>query len=974
VVRADLVGRESEMAMLGGWLQAAIDGHPGLVLCRGEPGIGKTRLAEEGAVLATAKGARAVWGRAVQAEGAPPYWPWLQLLRAIADEVDLRAVAGEHGLTADLGRLSPDLFPATSTAIAHLSSGGSVSTEDRFRQFDALGRLLRLVAEFRPMVIVLEDIHWADRPSLLLLQHVARTMTDERILIIANYRDTEPEHSSIVTDLLREPVTREVHLTGLAAPAVRRQLISLLGRDVSEAEAEEVHARSGGNPFFVSEVGRAVADRPLGAAASLVTASLRDAIDARLRRLSSVGVGLLQAASIVGQEFPVLLVASIVGCPVSAALGPLDQAVAAGLVEVGPAPATYRFLHALVRDAIEAGLGTAERVRLHRAAAEAIEKLYAGRLDDHLFDLARHWSVAAVQGDEGFAARRIQQAGEEAMRRLAFEEAARLFQSALDAGGPGLGDVDRCRLYIAVGAARHAAANVTGGLDACLRAAAVARRLSRPDLMAEAALVLGVVFSDTESNVAVKRLCEESLRMPGLSDDGLRSRVSARLAEACVYLSEPEIAGVHSAEALRLAEQLGDSDALVAALQSRRLVCGGPDGLDEREHLADRMLVLAKQCRSPSLEMWATLWRIDAAFERGDLLKAARLLGVLGPVVREVGGPWARWHLLRRQSVLAQAQAHLGDARRLAREAYKAVASTRHRIRILPLRAALLTVGHHGGQDEESLAVHGLDTTIEVANFPTEGVVPVLAAALLLTEVQRLPEANVLYRSVGPVSGWRPHDDAFLFACAFGIGVAMALSMSEDVETLHDRLAPYRGRHVAGGAGAGAMGYFGPVELWLGVAAGHLGLLDDAVSDLEQSVRACAINGADGFHAEARYELAVVLSRRQGRGDLGRARSLLGEVARAAAELGMVPLGSKTAGLIRRLDAAGMPSPLTHREQEVAELVARGLTNREIGDGLHLSERTAQNHVQHILTKLDLANRSQIAAWMTVRKMSSAAE
>jgi DNA-binding NarL/FixJ family response regulator/predicted outer membrane lipoprotein len=492
--------------------------------------------------------------------------------------------------------------------------------------------------------------------------------------------------------------------------------------------------------------------------------------------------------------------------------------------------------------------------------------------------------------------------------------------------------------------------------------------------MAEAVLVLGVAFEATESNVAVKRPCEESLGPPGLSDDGLRSRVTARLAEACVLLGDPESAGVHSAEALRLAEQLGDSDTLVAALESRRLVCGGPDGLDEREHLADRMLVLAKQCRSPSMEMWATLWRVDDAFERGDLVIVARLLELLGPVVREVGGPWARWHLLRRQSVLAQAQARLGDARRLAREAHKAIASTRHRIGILPLRAALQTVAHHGGQDEELLAVNGLDTTIADGIFPTAGVVPTLASALILTEVQRLPEATVLYRSLGPVSGWRPPDDAYLFACAFGILVAMALSMSEDVKTLRDRLAPYRGRDVAGGAVVGAIAYFGPVELWLGVAAGHLGLLQEAVSDLEQSVRACAINGAAGFQAEARYELALVLSRRQGRGDLSRARSLLGEVARAAAELGMRPLATKAAGLLQRLDAAGLPSPLTHREQEVAELVARGLTNREIGDGLHLSERTAQNHVQHILTKLDLANRSQIAAWMTVRKMSSAAE
>lgn len=173
-------------------------------------------------------------------------------------------------------------------------------------------------------------------------------------------------------------------------------------------------------------------------------------------------------------------------------------------------------------------------------------------------------------------------------------------------------------------------------------------------------------------------------------------------------------------------------------------------------------------------------------------------------------------------------------------------------------------------------------------------------------------------------------------------------------------------RYVA--SGAGAVAYTGPTELWLGVAAARLGLLDDAVDDLEGAVKICAVNRADGFHAEAQYELAAVLARRASRGDVTRARSLVADAARQAKELGMAPIASKAANLIEQLQASGMSTPLTRRELDVAGLVGKGLTNREIAEQLYLSERTAQNHVQHILTKLALSNRSQIAVWMTGQK------
>lgn len=734
-----------------------------------------------------------------------------------------------------------------------------------------------------------------------------------------------------------------------------------------------MRALTGGNPFFVGEMARVLGDLRAGAPSSLVTSSVREAIGARLHRLSPQCVRLLQAASIVGRQFPVALVASMIDLPVTGCLGSFDEADAAGLVEVGPTHAEYQFVHALVRDAITAGLPASERVRLHGSAAEAIEEAYAGRLEPHLFDLARHWAVAAVRGDAATAAGWIQRAAVEAMRRLAFEEAARLFRLALDVGGADLNDTDRCRLMLDVGAALHASADVNGRLDACLQAAAVARRIGRPDLVAAAALILEGVFGHPESDLATRRLCEEAMATLDPEHTVLRARITARFAEACMYLGDVESAAPASEKALVLAEECGDRGALVAALHARQLVCEGPDGVEERERLAERMLALGGQGRNPRVEMWAHLWQVDACFERGDLLGVARELETLGPLAQEVGGPWARWQFLRGQGVLAQAQARFTDARRLAGQAFDAIARTDHPFAALPRAGLLQTVGHHIGQDRKSLGAYGLvDTTVEAADLPTPGVMMVLGPAHLLVEAGRLDEAAALYRSLGPVTRWRPQAHGTLAAYAFGIGVAMALDAADDVATLRRLLAPYLGLHVA--SGAGAVAYFGPVELWLGVAARYLGLLDDAVSDLERAVRACAVSGADGFHAEAQYELAAALARRADRGDLARARSLVADAARQATELGMAPIAFNAGHLIQHLDAGDPPTPLTRREREVAELVAKGLTNREIAAQLYLSERTAQNHVQHILTKLDLSNRSQIAVWMTRAEMSMPAE
>jgi predicted ATPase len=274
-VRSAFVGRDAEIAAVGGELDEALAGRARVVLCRGEPGIGKTRLAEELSDLARERGAEVAWGVGIEAAGAPPYWPWTQVLRAVSGWCDLGAVAAEHDLAVDLARLAPDVFDAAGQARP------SGSAEDRFGQFDAVARLLCLVCRRRPLVLVLDDAHWADRPSVLLIRHVARSLSGERLLLVVSLRSTENAHVTDFAELAREPVTRQIELTGITAPAVARQLASITGQPVDGVEARKVHALTGGNPFFVAEVGRVLPVSRIGGAVAPVTPNVRAAIAAR---------------------------------------------------------------------------------------------------------------------------------------------------------------------------------------------------------------------------------------------------------------------------------------------------------------------------------------------------------------------------------------------------------------------------------------------------------------------------------------------------------------------------------------------------------------------------------------------------------------------------------------------------------------------------------------------------------------------
>jgi len=954
-MRTELVGRGPELAVLGRCLAEALQGRPQLVLCQGEPGIGKTRLGAELVTSAAGQGVLTAWGLAADSSSAQPYWPWRQVLRAVAEAVDLAAISRARGLDADLARLAPEVFSSP----APPADDGSA--DDRFRQFDAMARLLREVCRQTPLLIVLDDAHWADRPTLLLLQHVARTLADERLLLVVNSRTTEGGHGELLTRLTREPLTTAIHLHGLAEPAIRLQLASVVGDDLDDREVAEVEALTGGNPFFVGEVGRAMADARAGRRFAPVTPTVREAIGDRLDQLSPECVRFLEAAAIVGREFSVAVVATMAALPAVRGLELVDEAERAGLVEDGPAPG-HRFVHALVGDAIEARVAPAARVRLHRLAAEAIHQHHGHDLGPHLFDVARHWAEAAVEGDPTTAAGWVERAAHEAMRQLAYEEGARLYRQALQVGGGHLDDEHRCRLLLAAGRALDLSADLGGRLDACLEAAEVARRLRRPDLVAEAALVGDVGHAGFD--IAIRRLCQEALATLAPDLTALRARVTARFVETFIFHDLWSVAQA-SEEALDLASRSGDRQAVIAALRARQLVRAMPEGLDERERMAEQMLALSGQAGDPQLELSARLWQIDASFEAGDLARVGAEIDALVLCAQQVRGPLARFEVVRCRAVLAQAQGRFADALRLEADAFDVLAPVGHPLAFV-LRSGLRgAIGHHVGQDEMSVAANTFVGAPE--GMPDAiGLIAHLASAYVLLSAGRVDEAAGIYRSLGPPARWQPPPHVVLFTSTYGVAIAVALGASGDVAILRDRLAPYRGHHVA--SGTSAIAYFGPVELWLGKADHHLGRLDEAVVDLEEAEKACAVSGAAAFRVEAQSELATVLLRRAAPGDVARARSLLTTAGKEASVLGMDPFVSRVRRLRRDLDGMADEVPLTRREREVSGLVAEGLTNREIAARLFLSERTAENHVQHILAKLGLANRSQIAVWAASRR------
>ena len=440
--RGVFVGREAELAELHLGVDEAIAGRGSLFLLVGEPGIGKTRLAEELVRRARSRGACVLVGRCWEAGGAPAFWPWVQSLRSYVEQSEPDALRAQLAAgAADVAQIMPELrelFP-------DLPEPSLEAEGARFRLFDATARFLKSAAAARPLVLVLDDLHAADEPSLLLLRFIAGEVGGSRMLIVGTYRNVDPTVrdplASTLAELAREQVTRRIALGGLTEADVARFVELDAGAIPVPGLIAALHAETEGNPLFLGEVVRLLAAEGRLAevdARTLWTLGIpqgvREVIGRRLGRLSAECIRVLTLASVLGRDFGLDALSTLSKLSGDELLDVLDEAVAARVVSAVPeAHGRLRFAHALIRETLYDGLTTPRRVQLHRRAGEALEAFYGANPEPHLAELAYHFFEAAPGGDVAKALGYAQRAGESAVKVLAYEEAARLFELALQA-------------------------------------------------------------------------------------------------------------------------------------------------------------------------------------------------------------------------------------------------------------------------------------------------------------------------------------------------------------------------------------------------------------------------------------------------------------------------------------------------------------------------------------------------------------
>jgi hypothetical protein len=494
------------------YLDDAIAGRGRLVLCTGEAGVGKTRLAEEAAALAAVQGVPVAWARAADRGSSPPYGLW----RLVFDEPAVRAVGSPS---------HADLWSALfgDAERPDLAGGADPSNVQRFALFAEVRRRLAEAARPGGLVLVLDDLQWADQASGALLADVVRQLRGTAILVVATYRASETAgdaSAGLLPRLSADANTERVDLRCLPAHAVGDMLLAA-GLPASGEQADQVHSETGGNPFLVRELARVLVEQRRGEP-TRVPVRVVDATAHRLGQVSGPARTLLHTAAVAGNNFSAGVVARMLDVPVLALLAPMEECRAAGFLVPGDRPGDQRFSHALVRSAVAAQLNAAEQRRLHADAADAIEALYDGQLRPHLAELARHRVEASLPSDRARAVSACATAAEVAMEELAFEEAVRLYRQALQVGEEELGGEDRDRLELALATALHRSGDLPGSQET---AAGVGRRaLRRRDRLWLARTAMAMEATGVpEWDGEICRICEQALAGDDLADD-MRAR------------------------------------------------------------------------------------------------------------------------------------------------------------------------------------------------------------------------------------------------------------------------------------------------------------------------------------------------------------------------------------------------------------------------------------------------------------------
>jgi eukaryotic-like serine/threonine-protein kinase len=892
------VGRASELAALFGGLEDALAGRGRLFLLAGEPGIGKSRLAEELIAHASARGARILVGRCWEAGGAPAFWPWVQALRAYLRDTDDGALGAQPG-AAQLAQILPELregFPDLAEPPA------SEPEAARFRLFEATAEFLRDAAQRRPIVLVLDDLHAADAPSLLLLRFLARELGSTRMLLLGAYRDVDPVPveplREAVAELAREPVTRRLALAGLSEREVAQYVAQTAAESAQLVAA--LHEETEGNPLFVGEMVRllSVEGARLESGAELrlaIPQSIRDVIARRLTHLSQECNRLLVLAAVLGREFALDALARMGDVSEEPLLDVLDEAMAARVVSDVPGVADrLRFDHVLIRDTLYEGLASARRVRLHGLAVKALEELYGEEPGPHLAELAHH---AVAASDFARARRYAWRAGDRALTLLAYEEAARWYRTALDAldGADARDEQARCELLLWLGEAEMRAGNAPAAKTAYLDAAAVARHRGLPRELARAAAGYGgrIVWARAGDDDRLVPLLEEGLAAIAGDDVELHAKLLARLAGALRDEPSRERRDKLSSEAVALARRTENLAALAYALDGRAASIVAPDTVAECLALGTELCEVAERSGDPERVMAGHFHRIIALLQLGDVRAAEVDLAACSRIARELKQLAHLWQVSGVEAMLALAAGRLAEGEELVAQAL-ALGERAQRGAAIPVyRLQQYTLcDFRGSLEEVEPAIRDL-----IADHPAR---PVFRCVLvhLQARLERMPEAQ---RTLDDLTrdelSALPFDQEWLFAMSLLAETSALLGDTASAALLYGALHPWAALNVVDQA----EGIRGSVARYLGLLAAATNRRGQAERDFEDALAMNARTGARPWLAHTQNDYARMLLARDGPGDRTRAHELLDTALASYRELGMEAHAASALALARRV-------------------------------------------------------------------------
>ncbi|MGB8963585.1 MAG: BTAD domain-containing putative transcriptional regulator [Pseudonocardiaceae bacterium] len=824
------VGRGLALQRLVETLAIAVGGRGRVVLVAGEPGIGKTRLLRRFAELV---GVPVVWGACPEHVAAPPLWPWEQVLRAVRTHCPQRLVPGSVAelLDGDTQQLAEGVDVA-GAALRRFEAIGQYLT-------DGLGRL----------VVVIDDLHWADLASLRLLAYLADTIANRPLLLIGSYRCHESVAVAETLAALARTGAVRIELSGLDIESTRALASAVTGWEVSKPTAAKLWARTEGNPFFLRElIGLLISEHRMDQPDTApVPLPVREVVLRRIGRLPQTTAAVLSVAAIAGRYFDINVIAEAASVEVEAALDAIDTAVAAGLVsEDQQRLGWFGFTHALVAEALYETTGRLRRVRWHRRIGQAAARAWS-RQDERAADIARHWLLAAELDPDtaAQASTHAATAARVADARLAPEDAATLWRQALAAADLAGAEVDRYQLLMGLATSLYRAGHLHDGLPMFVQAMNHVLGQDRINGADTSRLVAAALAAMGESNWypvpygvvddGLVDVLERSLTR--LADPAQRALVLACLAAARYYDDNPEHRATLSDEALALIRPTGDEKMVAHVLRLRAMALRTPDY--PVQCLAATTELLGLLGLPSPLTAGARLLRVDTLVMLGRAPEAAIEVDLVTPLIERLQSQLLRVQLNWARAGLLLLAGRWSDADTLSRATYDLHTRTRRFLarvgRLMQRWEAAFLTGNGADLVEE------LSTAANAISIP--GLWAILAMALV--EAGHTEEARSALRSVA----LGRKDYMWLYTRCWSLLAAARLGEAEFMTQLRGQLLPYR--RLACTAGS-AIVVSGSVAYFTAEAALALRDPDAALADLALAIKADQAMGALHWLARAR--------------------------------------------------------------------------------------------------------------------------